>query len=297
MKNTLKRLSIATAVAVILLCVQTTSSLCRAQSLPDLSVRINRVVSPKVITVDVVNVGQAASSGCYVTLYLVNPSDKKVIFTTQGTVEPLPATNRARVDFSIGDQALAGMLVRVMVDSSRRIREANEENNWGELFVRGESKPPAPAPAPLPTPAPIRISPAPAPKPLPTPAPKEAPRLSPDLAAVKIYFENDEVIGVIQNVGDREYASIGVDQGDSFTRTVKLTREVRAGTNAYEHVVDVRKVRPLSVGKKIVYAFKAPKKVASATKYTWTLTIEGDDPNMQNNTVKYVQPVTKFDDN
>src|SRR5437879_3002732 len=103
------------------------------------------------------------------------------------------------VAFNMGRARPGGLLLRAMADSSQRVKEENEDNNWGELLVPADSKPTPPPPDPLPAPAPA-----------PAPAPDKKPRLSPDLAAVDIYFlENGEVVAVIQNVGDRMYAPDG----------------------------------------------------------------------------------------
>jgi hypothetical protein len=292
MKNTLKRLLTATAVAAILLCVQTTSSLCRAQSLPDLKVRSIKAGAANVVTVYVLNNGQADANGCYVTLYLLNPSDKKFIWKTQGTVEPLSTMKTVGVEFGMGEQALGGLLVRVMVDSSQRINEENEENNWGELLVPADTPggrpPPIKGPAPSPSgkypgvPPPIKL-------------PKEKPRLSPDVAVVNIEFKDEYMVGVFKNVGDRDYHPFDRDIKDSFRRVIRLKRIVQTKTQTYTQEIGTGTMGGAPVGKAFRRVFQHPKKDPAATKYTWILTIEGDDPNMQNNSFKTVQVVTRID--
>jgi hypothetical protein len=49
-----------------------------------------------------------------------------------------------------------------------------------------------------------------------------------------------------------------------------------------------------AVGQTFQTVFKYPQKVV-ATKYTWIVTIEGEDPDLQNNTFKKVSEVTKID--
>ena len=93
-----------------------------------------------------------------------------------------------------------------------------------------------------------------------------------------------EVVAVIQNVGDRKYAPAGVGYEDSFTRNVKLTRVVRVGTKTSTQEIGVSDVPWVNVGEKIQFGFKRPKNVAAATQYTWILTIDGDDPDLTNNT-------------
>jgi len=74
MKSKLKYLLISAAVAaVVLLGIELPSGLCRAQSLPDLSIRMIKVTSQHEITVYVANYGHADSAGCYATLYLLDP--------------------------------------------------------------------------------------------------------------------------------------------------------------------------------------------------------------------------------
>jgi hypothetical protein len=50
-----------------------------------------------------------------------------------------------------------------------------------------------------------------------------------------------------------------------------------------------------AVGQSFNAAYPLPQKIAGATKYTWILTIEGDDPNAKNNTFTKVQEITKID--
>ena len=288
MKNKMRHLLISAAVAAVLLCVESSSGLCRAQSLPDLRIRMIKVTGQHEVTVVVANYGHADSLGCYVTLYLLNPSDKKEIWTGRESVKPLAAMSSVDVAFNMGRARPGGLLLRAMADSSQRVKEENEDNNWGELLVPADTKP-------TPTPPPADPSPAPAPARAPAPVPDEKPRLSPDLAAVDIYFEDGEVVAVIQNVGDRMYAPDGAGYKDSFTRNVKLTREVRVGTKTSTQEIGVSDVPWVNVGEKIQFGFKRPKNVAAATQYTWILTIDGDDPDLTNNTFKKVQKVNKID--
>jgi len=282
MKTTLKRLLIAAAITTVLLCAQATSSLCRAQSLPDLKVRMIKVVAANVVTVYVANYGHADSYGCFVTLYLLDPSDNKEIWKTQGSVEALSAMSSVRVDLGTGEHALGGLLVRVMVDSADRISEEDEENNWGELLVPAASEPTPPAPDPPSTPEPA-------------PAPQEKPKLSPDVAAVKIFFDGEYVVGVLENVGDRDYLPSRRDIKDSFKREITLKRIVQTSTQTYTQVIGTTGMGYARAGGVFQQVFKRPKNEPEAKKFTWILTIEGNDPNMQNNSFKWVQYVTKLD--
>ena len=148
MKNKMRHLLISAAVAAVLLCVESSSGLCRAQSLPDLRIRMIKVTGQHEVTVVVANYGHADSLGCYVTLYLLNPSDKKEIWSGRESVKPLTAMSSVDVAFNMGRARPGGLLLRAMADSSQRVKEENEDNNWGELLVPADTKPkPTPPPA------------------------------------------------------------------------------------------------------------------------------------------------------
>ena len=78
-------------------------------------------------------------------------------------------------------------------------------------------------------------------------------------------------------------------------RVIRLRRIVQTGTQTYTQEIGTGFMGEAPVGKAFRRAFKRPKNDPAATKYTWLLNIEGGDPNMQNNSFKSVQSVTKLD--
>lgn len=275
MKDTLKHLLIPVAVVAAMFCVLTSAGVCRAQSLPDLKIRGIRVTGDFRVAVSVANNGHAPSYGCYVILFVLNPGDKKALWQKREPIDPLSAGGSVSVTFDTQGVGLAGRLLMAVVDSTNRVKEENEANNGSQLLV--------------PSPAKSIESPL-------APPPEEQPKLSPDIAVVKINYANGvDVLVVLKNVGDRDYHALDAAIKDSFKRAVTLKRIVHTDEGEYTQVVGTRLMGDAPVGETFQTVFKYPKKVAEATKYTWIATIEGEDPNMKNNTLKKVSEVTKID--
>jgi hypothetical protein len=129
------------------------------------------------------------------------------------------------------------------------------------------------------------------PKPEPSVA-EEKPRMSPDLAATDVYFEDGEVVGVVTNVGDRAYTAAGSNYKDSFDRQVTLKRVKLVGAHRYTETVRSYGVPHLGVGESQKFGFTRPKKDPEATEYQWVLALDGRDPEYSNNSFTKVEKVT-----
>jgi hypothetical protein len=265
-------MKIRTIIAAALLSLVVAGPRARAQSLPDLRVRMIRVTGDLQVTVYVANYGHAASSGCYVVLYVLDPSDKKAVWQAKERVEALNAPASVGVAFDTQGVSLGGKLLVAVADSTNRVAEEDEENNRGQLLVPESAAPPGPTSAP---------------------APAEKPKLSPDIAVVNIKF-GTYVTVVLKNVGDRDYHALDAGIKDSFKRAITLKRIVHNGAQQYTQELGTRYMGNTLVGQTFESSFKYPPKVV-ATSYTWIVTIEGQDPDTQNNTFKKVTEVTKID--
>ncbi len=247
---------------------------------PDLSVRRLEVEGQNLIAVYVMNRGQADAPGCQVTLYVSDAAGKKVAWRKLYAFDPVARGATSKMVYDISPHAVGpGMFVRAAVDTRERVAEEDETNNTRELRVQGgEESGNAPT---KPTPAP--------------PPPGEKPPLSPDLSASDIYFKDGFVVGVVKNVGDRDFYAKDAKVADSFKRALTLRRVVRVGATSYTEHVGTRHMGDARVGQTFNAAFKRPKNVTGATEYTWVLTIEGEDPDAKNNTFTKVQQVTAID--
>jgi len=251
--------------------------------LPDLLVRRVEMKSTSVVTVFIYNKGKADAAGCYLTLSGMDSSGTK--WSQRYNFDPVAQGATNKMEFGISTNSAApGTSILAVIDSGRRVDEVDETNNSRQLRLPDEV--PSDAPAKLP---PIKISPPP-----PTPAP-EPQLVSPDIAAAGIYYEDGLVVGTLKNVGDRDYYTKYAKIKDSFKRGVTLKRIVHVGGTSYTEEVGTRWVPDLSVGQTFNYAFPRSKNVAGATKYIWILTVEGDDPNAQNNTFKKAQEIARID--
>lgn len=273
------------------------STVARAQEAgprPDLLVRRLELNGKHLVTVYVLNQGKADAVGCYVTLSGTDSSETK--WNQRYDFGPVARGATSQMVFDISPHvAEPGTSLRADIDSGGRVAEENEANNTRFLRVPDAEVSGEPPAKPAPTPAPAPPSPTPpTPKP-PPPAPKEKPLISPDIAAADIYFDDKFVVAVLKNVGDRDYYAKDAKIKDSFKRVVTLKRIVHVGATSYTEDLKTRTMGNARVGEAFNGAYPRPKRVPGARKYTWILTIEGDDPDMKNNTCKKVQQVTKID--
>lgn len=264
---------------------------------PDLVVRRLEVHGKGSITVWVLNRGKTAAPGCNLELSVIDAPGKSVLWTRRFAWVPVESGATGSQVYDIAPQALqAGMIVRAVIDITGRVTEEDETNNTRDLTVPAEALQPAAPPQPaVPLPAPSPPAPAATPAPAPAAAPPVKPLLSPDLAAVAIQFGEKFVVGVLKNVGDRDFHAKDAQIKDSFKRAVTLTRIVHIGAKSYSEDIGTRQMGDVAVGATFNHAFPVPKRVPGATQYTWVLTIQGADPNDTNNTFSKVQKVTKID--
>src|SRR6185436_3195862 len=106
--------------------------------------------------------------------------------------------------------------------------------------------------------------------------------LSPDIAAADIRFSDKFVVAVLRNVGNRDYYAKDASIKDSFKRVITLKRIVHVGGTSYTEDFKTRTMGNARVGESFNGAYPLPQKVPGATKYTWILTVEGEDPNAKN---------------
>lgn len=239
---------------------------------PDLVVS-HLAIKGKLVTVYVLNKGKANSTPCFVSLAGKDASAWNQRYNF-GRVLP-GATDKMVFDISPRSANL-GTSLRVVIDSSESVVEMDETNNARELLVPGavgsgeSTTTPAPAPAP-------------------------PPLLSPDIAAANIFFNDKFVVGVFMNVGVRDYYANDAGIKDSFKRVLTFRRIIHIGAKSYTELLPTRTMGNAGVGQSFNAAYPLPQKIAGATKYTWILTIEGEDPNMKNNTFTKEQQVIKLD--
>lgn len=120
------------------------------------------------------------------------------------------------------------------------------------------------------------------------------PLISPDIAPVQIRFDDEFVVVELKNLGDRDYEPKDSKIKDSFMRKATFKRVVHIGATSYTEDFKSRIMGPARAGQSFNAAYPLPKPVAGATKYTWIVTIEGEDPNPNNNTFTKVQKITKI---
>jgi hypothetical protein len=121
----------------------------------------------------------------------------------------------------------------------------------------------------------------------------QKPKISPDLAVTHLYFKKGEILGGVENVGDRRYRAAGSGYKDSFDRQVTLQRIKRVGAHSYTETVGSYDVPHLGVGGSWGFAFTRPKNDPEATEYRWVLVVSGGDPDSDNDSFTKIEKVEK----
>jgi len=294
-----------------------------AQGAPDLALGAV-IVTGGGVKVSVANRGNAPSYGCYLELALFDAAGERADSRRQ-TLKPLPPGQSQEVIFP-AEAAFAGMRFQLIVDSSNRIRESDEDNNISEMVdAPAAGAPPIripgahqegggrPGPIRIPPadgggrPAPIRVGDPPAAnasRPAPVqipgktadtgskPAPIRIPGKDPaqfqiDLVAVKVSDNGIETTGIIRNDGSLAFTG---------KRKASLVRETRGSSHVLEvTTVATQDVPHLAAGQTWEMKAKSLRNVKGAKTYTWWLVLNPSDHNGDNDSVSKTVKVVAID--
>lgn len=235
-------------------------------ALPDMMVKSIEPKSEFRFLVKVANVGGSPSQPCRLNAAIYAPDATGETFTwfDHRDIAPVAAGAEVSALFTTSSPIYGQRLTAYVFQCQHTEGRGAAENN--RLTLQMPAAPAQPEKPPVDKP------------------PVETPKISPDLAAVNIYYEGSQIVAVIKNVGDRHYLASGSNYKDSFARTLTLSRIKRVGAHSFTEKIESHEIPHVQRNDTIKFGIKRPKNDPASSEFRWQITISGVDPDNSNNT-------------